>query len=115
MIIMQPISTSQTISIIPRDSSIETADIYLRRDGDSKSFTLNNVAVVANTNYVNLSFSCNILEENSTYFLEMTNGGNLIYRDKVFATAQQDFKIKHKLSEGKYEQYSATDDNTYII
>ena len=115
MIILQPISTSQTISIIPRDTSILTADIYLRRDGDSASFALTSVGVTENVNYTDISFSCDILEENSTYFLEITNQGSLIYRDKVFVTSQQDFKIKHKLSEGKYTQYNVTDDNTYLI
>jgi hypothetical protein len=115
MIILQPISTSQTISIMPRDSSVSTVKVYIRRDGDSKVFTELNAPVVVNGNYTEVAFSCDILEENSTYFLELTNGTDLIYRDKIFATSQQDFKIKHKLSEGKYTQYSVTDDNTYLI
>ena len=47
MIILQPITTSQTISIMPRVdlSTAITVSIRLRRDGDAKSDTITDAVV----------------------------------------------------------------------
>lgn len=145
MIILLPVSTEQTISIMPRkedflydseyssrvsqdNGTVESisciadivntyndVDVYIRRDGDGKEETITNVPITLNSNFINLSFSCSILEEGSTYFIEATSLDNLIYRDKIFSTSQTDYKIKHTISQGNYTPYSSTDDNTYII
>jgi len=145
MIVLLPTTSIQTISIMPRvtdflyesdyssraildGGSVEsiscTSNIFniyndvnlsIRKDGDGTSETILDVAVTLNGNFIDLSFSCTILEEGSTYFLEATSNGNLIYRDKIFSTTQTDYTVKHIISQNLYDPYSPTDDNTYIV
>jgi len=114
MIIMKPISTPQTISIIPRDSSIASATLFLKRDGDGADLT-QVISLSDAGNYKEITFSSTILKEGYTYFLEISDGTDLIYRDKVFVTAKDNFKIKHKILSDSFTQYNEVDDNTYKI
>lgn len=144
MIILLPTTSEQTISIMPRYSScvdiesyisrvgesnieaeeclIDAVDefnnvsIYLRRDGDGKTETITNVATRLNGNYVDYIFSSEILEEGSTYFMEITESGSLAYRDKIYSTSQGDYTVKHEVSKPRYIQPTGeVNDNTYII
>ena len=118
MIILQPITTSQTIFIIPRiDLTISTVlSIKLRRDGDAKSETITNAVVGIDSNFTTLQFSSAILSEGSTYFVEIESDGSLAYRDKIFCTSQNDYTIKHNISQSNYTQsVKEVTDNTYII
>ncbi len=65
--------------------------------------------------YSNLDVSLDFLTEGDTYYLEMYYNDKLWYRDKIYATTQTDFKVKHKQSLNNYDQYNELDDNTYII
>ena len=96
-------------------NSYNNVDMTIVRDGDREQEVLTNLNVVSNGNYVDVSFSCNILKEGFGYFFEMKKDGELYYRDKFYVTSQQDFKIKHKESQLDYTQYNEADDNTYII
>ncbi len=118
MIILQPIATSQTISIMPRiDLSLSTIlSIKLRRDGDAKSETITSAVVGSNYNFTTLQFSSTILSEGSTYFVEIDSDGSLAYRDKIFCTSQNDYTIKHNVAQSNYTQsVKEVTDNTYII
>jgi len=117
MIILQPNTSIQTISIMPRVdlSTAITLSIRLRRDGDGLSENIIPSAISSNGNFTELSVSSTILSEGSTYFMEIESDDNLAYRDKIFCTNQNDYTIKHKVSQQNYTPYSATDDNTYII
>ena len=144
MIILLPDTSEQTISIMPRYSScidtdayvsrigqsnleaeeclIDAVDefnnvsIYLRRDGDGKTETITDVATRLNGNYVDYIFSSEILEEGSTYFMEITEEGILTYRDKIYSTSQGDYTVKHEVSKSRYTQPTGEiNDNTYII
>ena len=144
MIILLPTTSEQTISIMPRYSScvdiepyisrvgesnieaeeclIDAVDefnnvsIYLRRDGDGKTETITNVSTRLNGNYVDYIFSSEILEEGSTYFMEITESGSLAYRDKIYSTSQGDYTVKHEVSKPRYIQPTGeVNDNTYII
>jgi hypothetical protein len=118
MIVLLPTTSTQTISIMPRASYFlyqNDVSLNIRKDGDGTTETISSVATALNGNFVDLSFSCSILEEGSTYFLEATSNGNLIYRDKIFSTNQTNYKVKHIISQNLYDPYSPTDDNTYIV
>ena len=116
MIVLLPNTSTQTISVMPRLSSFTSdVNVNIRRDGDGIEEDLLNVTTLANGNFTDISFSSTILKEGSTYFMEVTHGADLIYRDKIFSTSQVNYKIKHIVSQDIYEQYSVTDDNTYIV
>ena len=144
MIILQPITTTQTISIMPREdnyisidsmvvrvantqgvfeaeacitdsvASFNNATIELRRDGDAMSETIVEIDSVINQNYIELSFSSTILKEGSTYSITVKEEDRLIYRDKIYATTQSNFKVKHIVSQTEYTASPASD-NTYIV
>tara|TARA_R110001606_G_C15204518_1_gene632121 strand:+ start:89 stop:526 length:438 start_codon:yes stop_codon:yes gene_type:complete len=145
MIILQPITTVQTISVMPRERNylsidelesrvaqnqgvleaetcvteviayFNNATIELRRDGDGMSETITEIKSIINQNYIEFSFSSAILKEGSTYLITVKEEDRLIYRDKIYATTQNDYKVKHIVSQSEYTAYSATDDNTYIV
>jgi len=117
MIILQPNTSNQTISIMPRVdlSTAITVSIRLRRDGDGLSENITPLATSSNGNFTDLDISSTILSEGSTYFMEIEADDNLAYRDKIFCTSQNDYSIKHVVAQTNYTPYSSTDDNTYII
>ena len=117
MKVLQVVGTPQTISIQPRKDATEiaTVDVFIRLDGEGTSETINAVSITNNGNFVDLTFSCSILKEGETYTMELTNSGELIYRDKIYATDKTDFTIKHKQAQDNYTEYDSVDDNTYII
>ena len=118
MIILQPITTSQTISIMPRVdlSTAITVSIRLRRDGDAKSDTITDAVVGSDNDLTTLDFSSSIFSEGSTYFMEIEADDNLAYRDKIFCTNQNDYTVKHEVSQSRYTQPTGEiNDNTYII
>lgn len=141
MIILLPNTSQQTINILPRINSIDkTIVITIRRDGDGASETITDAILSKSGGFVNMSFVCNILEEDATYYLEITRDGRLWYRDKIYSTVQQinkdfvrrvmatdgeiefsecfdgDLNEKHVIGNNTiYKTYDKTDDNTYII
>lgn len=133
MIVLLPVATEQTISIMPRTNPhfyriIEdggefigstclyaNAVITLTRDGDKESETIYPTLITVNGYYVDMTIQSSILSENETYYLEVVYYGSLWYRDKVYVTAQNDYTIKHEVSIPNYTPYDETDDNTYII
>lgn len=144
MLILQPTAGYKTITIAPRiqyvngfkdrvlsdngvfeDSECFTlfssADYYvkLRRDGDGKEETLTGIYVSGITNFTQIKFLPTILEDDSTYCLEVVFAGKLFYRDKVYATSQTESEMlvsKHEIGNGTiYKTYNKVDDNTYII
>lgn len=90
--------------------------------------------------FVNISFSSTILKEDATYYLTITNSGELWYRDKIYSTFQQvnkDFVLRVVAADGEiefskcfdgdlnekhvigdntiYKTHNKLDDNTYVI
>ena len=146
MIILQPITSEQTISIMPRytdylsendyESRVESsggtlealdcaidevarlnsASISLRRDGDGRSEVITDIKCLVNGNFIDFTFASEILEEGSTYYMEITNDSDLIYRDKIYSTTQNNYTVKHEVSKSRYIQPTGeVNDNTYII
>ena len=144
MLILQPTPGEKTITIAPRTSYssefkervLEGDGIYeestcltfvqglgfsmnLRRDGDGKEETITGMYLSSIPNYTIVTFTPTILEEDSTYYLEITKDSDLWYRDKIYVTsqtAQERVTNKHVIGNGTiYQSYDSTDDNTYII
>ena len=144
MLILEPTAGEKTITIAPRSAYYnalklrvlseygvyEESDcivnfmnkgysIRLRRDGDGKEEVLSSVQVTGITNFTQIKFLPTILQEDSTYYLEITNDGKLFYRDKIYVTSQTSSEMlvdKHKIGNGTvYKSFNELDDNKYII
>jgi hypothetical protein len=133
MIVLLPTSDTQTISIMPRfepyfyrveddgGTLIQSTCLYsdiaitITRDGDGESETIYPLSISRSGYYIDLSISSTILDESSTYRVEMVYYSDLWYRDKIYVTSQSDYTIKHQLAQPSYTQYDTIDDNTYII
>ena len=91
----------------------------LRRVGDGKEETITDMYLSSIPNYTIVTFTPTILEEDSTYYLEITKDNELWYRGKIYATSQTKQEIKtekHEIGNGTiYKPYNPVDDNTYII
>lgn len=120
MLILQPTNQVQVIKIVPRKTTIEGDYILtIRRDGDGKEEQINDSVLNNVINFVEVVFVSSILREDSTYSLEITNNGNLWYRDKIYVTNQtkEDLESnKYKIGDDStYVSYGAVDDDTYVI
>lgn len=141
MIILLPSTSQQTINILPRVNSIDgIITMNLRRDGDGVSESITDAVVSKSGDFISMTFDSTILQEDSTYYLEITRNGELWYRDKIYSTQQQvnkefvrrvrnsdgelelgecfdgDLDKKHVIGNNTiYKSYDKTDDNTYII
>jgi len=145
MLILNPTSEESSIKILPRGLDVSgEISIKLRRDGDGLSERIYNIAITADSTlytadsieitadrtsevvkatisggFVIITFSSEILEEDSTYYLEIDKNGELWYRDKIYVTsrtASERAKEKHVIGNNTiYNTYDKTDDNTYII
>jgi hypothetical protein len=144
MLILNPTSGEKTITIAPRTlftnsfkgRVLANNGIYeestclilfqsrgysvnLRRDGDGREETIINLSVIGISNFTNVMFIPTILEEDSTYYIEITKDDKLWYRDKVYVTSQTPLERtteKHVIGNNTiYQTYDSTDDNTYII
>tara|TARA_R110001592_G_scaffold4905_2_gene27143 strand:- start:138 stop:572 length:435 start_codon:yes stop_codon:yes gene_type:complete len=144
MLILQPTAGEKTIIIAPRseyynllksrvlnDGGVfESSNCFtlfsginysinLRRDGDGKEETITGVSIDGIPNFTQIKFLPTILQEDSTYYLEITNEGKLFYRDKIYVTSQTSTERetnKYEIGNGTiYKPFSDSDDNTYII
>lgn len=108
MIVLQPITTAQTISIVPRQY-VEDNDLQLviTQDGTKKSQTLTGLTSTIVGNYINISITSNILTEGKLYAVELTQGSTLLFRDKIYCTSQTDKDVAHTLNTDKYDQHQA--------
>ena len=120
MLILQPTSGDKTITIAPRNNDLDGSIVLtIRRDGDGKEETISNATLESVVNFTEVTFQSSILEEDSTYYLEITNNGFLWYRDKIYVTTRSAYDIefnKHIIGGSSiYKTYNSVDDNTYII
>lgn len=90
MNILFPISTPQTLVFIPRDNK---ANILLVITDESTSveteFTL---STTYNNGYMSVSLSYDFEEGGSYTYESFDLEGNLLYRGKIFSTAQTDLE-----------------------
>tara|TARA_R110002126_G_scaffold44960_2_gene127778 strand:- start:899 stop:1261 length:363 start_codon:yes stop_codon:yes gene_type:complete len=114
-----PDTTTQTISIIPR---IYATNVTLTlRDDSSNVLTTTLFSAVRSGNYLNMS-GVFTLKEGGFYDLKIYNGqgaiteSDLIYRDKVFCTAQSTNQTSNEhYTVNKNEYVSKSGNNDFII
>jgi len=110
-----PTTDQQTIKIIPRVYSTDVT-IVLRDDSSNTEVTLTPVSVV-NKNYIELTTVFD-LKEGRFYDLKVidNNSSNIIYRDKIFCTAQSTSQLNNEhYSVNKNEYVSKSANNDFII
>jgi hypothetical protein len=120
MLILQPTTVNQTIVIAPRSGNFTGIIVLnIRRDGDGKEQIITNASFNNIVNFTEVTFQSNILEEDSTYYMEITKDSELWYRDKIYVTSQTSIERetnKYEIGNGTiYKPFSDSDDNTYII
>jgi hypothetical protein len=119
MIRLLPITTAQTITIIPRDySSITGVDMIIVEDGtwETEQVTDINGVLNANGNFVVFQPTFSILKNENIYTLTLTDSdGGLLYRDKIYCSDQTNDEVIHTLNDGLYEQFEGDTDNKYIV
>ena len=119
MIRLSPVTTAQTISIIPRDySSISGVDMIIVEDGTWATEEVGplNGTLTANGNFVVFQPSFSILKNENTYTITLTNSdGDLLYRDKIYCSDQTNDESVHTLNSGLYETFEGDSDNKYIV
>lgn len=97
-------------------NSALNVSMVIRRDGDGKKETITSFNLGLSGNFNTVEFASSILEEGSTYFVEIEADDNLAYRDKIFCTGKNDYTVKHVSSQDIYVQPdNEINDNTYII
>ena len=112
---VDPTNETQVLYIIPRDYSVVTpVSVMIRQDGTYISETISvTPSYSANSNYMILNCGFDILEEDSIYFMEVKNGSDLIYRDKLYSTSSSDYV--HTLNTNKYTIDAEGENEQYII
>lgn len=118
MIVLQPTSDQQEFYIMPRFNDIlGIKATTIRKDGtgETQSYLDNEVTIRGGTYYMTVLLQCDLFEEGCTYSIEIINNSRLWYRDKIYITSQNDYKVKHQLAQPSYTEYNDVDDNTYVI
>lgn len=85
MVILSTTTDAQTIKVIPR-TYVTSATMKLRDDTTNTEVSYS-VSPTTNKNYLQISQAL-ALKEGRYYDLTILDGTNVIYKDKVFCTAQ---------------------------
>lgn len=110
---VNPSLETNTLYVITRDYSVTTpVSVTIRQDGTYVSETIT-VTPSYTENYCQLDCDFTILEQDSVYFMEVKNGGDLLYRDKLYATSSTDYVPS--LNTGVYTIDAEGEDEEYII
>lgn len=110
---VDPTNEAQVLYIIPRDYSVVTpVSVMIRQDGSYASETIT-VTPSYNDNYMILNCGFNILQEDSVYFMEIKNGSDLIYRDKLYSSSSTDYV--HSLNTNEFAISTEGENEEYII
>lgn len=108
MIVLSPILTPQTFSFIPRDNTFTVMEIT-----DEQTNITTAVAITSSTigNYINTITSTFALIEGHFYNLVLKFGNNVIFKDRIFCTAQP--IVTFSVNSGQY--ISSVTTNEFIV
>jgi hypothetical protein len=110
---VNPSLSTNTLYVITRDYTVTTpVSVTIRQDGAYVSETIS-VTPSYTENYCQLDCNFTILEEDSVYFMEVKNGSDLLYRDRLYATSSTDYI--HGLNAGEFTIDTEGEDEEYII
>jgi hypothetical protein len=118
MKVLSTTASAQTLKIIPREY-VSTCTLVLRDDSTNTSVTYSSVSATTNENHLQISKAFSpVLVEGRSYDLTVKNSSNdIIYKDKIFCTAQtvdQSTNSQYTINSGEYTS-TTTYDNEFII
>src|SRR5690606_6774804 len=92
MNVLLPIDTAQNIIFIPRNNSSEV-DIILENKLKETTDTYSNITPTYSNGYMTISVTHDFKEgESYSYTINASEGDSLMYRSKIFVTAQTDLQ-----------------------
>jgi len=104
MIVLKPIATAQTIKFIGRQDTCTS--IVLRDEQDNTEVTISGSFTL--TSYYLTATLIFTLKEGRFYNLTAYNGTDIIYKDKIFCTAQ--VEADYSINAGEYTEHSSNND-----
>ena len=109
MNVLEPVQTSQELSIVPRGYTSSASDytVVLTEDGTGKTETLTNVSAVQDGNYMVFTVTFTILVDNSIYNIEIQRDNKVKFRGKIYCTDRSTKDKKVSLNTNKYTEHSA--------
>ena len=105
MIVLTPSTSPQTFSCIPRDNTFNVMQITDEQTNVTSTITITSRTTGAYVYTITASFA---LIEGHTYTLVLKFGNNIIYKDKVFCTAQP--LVTFSVNNNQYVSNSTTND-----
>ena len=105
MIVLTPSTSPQTFSCIPRDNTFNVMQITDEQTNVTSTITITSITTGAYVYTITASFA---LIEGHTYNLVLKFGNNIIYKDKVFCTAQP--LVTFSVNNNQYVSNSTTND-----
>jgi hypothetical protein len=108
MIVLTTDTTPQTFVFIPRSSTFDTVEIT--DDQTNETVSLEEWEFIEGDYYSILQAEFTLVE-NHFYNLEIKNGTDIIYRDRIFCTDQS--IVSFSVNNGQY--VSNTTGNTFIV
>ena len=105
MIVLTPSGSPQTFSFIPRDNTFNVMELT-----DEQTNVTTAVAITSSTvgDYINTITATFALVEGHFYNLVLRIGTNIIYKDRVFCTAQS--LVTFSVNNNQYVSNSTTND-----
>ena len=105
MIVLTPSASPQTFSFIPRDNTFNVMEIT-----DEQTNVTTAVAITSRTvgDYIYTITATFGLIEGHTYTLVLRIGTNIIYKDRIFCTAQS--LVTFSVNNNQYVSNSTTND-----
>ncbi len=107
MIVLKPISTSQTLKFIPREYAADK--IVLRNESTNTEIEIE--ATFTQDKYYLIASIVFDLKEGFFYNLTVYNENDIVYKDKIFCTSQS--VLNYSINKDEY--VSNATNNDYII
>ena len=107
MIVLTPSTSAQTFSFIPRNAF----DAMIITDDQTNTPVTVTITSSVQGDYVNTITASFALKEGHFYDLVLKLGANIVYKDRIFCTAQN--IVNFSVNNGEYT--SNTTANTYIV
>ena len=112
MIVLTTSANAQTFNVIPRNYSLSDFTMTIIDDSTNVTVTYQITGAAVDGNYVTFeNIFSPILVENHFYDLTLSDGTNVLFKDRIFCTDQTINQVDgdyYNINEGQY-----TSDNSY--
>lgn len=108
---------TKTFKVIPRQFIVGSLNLKLRSESTNTVVSVNTTSTI-DGNYLSFEAIFGTLVENDFFTLEVLNGSNIIYKDKVFCTNQtinQSNNDYYTINKDKFVSEDSFDNDFIII